>query len=388
VAAADRAAVARAEGWARPWEAVAQDVKEAYTDARERFGRRTAIFALPWFDVGGAEHFVLTLVRGMEGDDLVPCVAASPGRLTKELDASAEFAPLRRLRAPSDAVLNLAALAGLTVRTNPSAVNSHHLPTGLLARATALGSRRRARHALTIHVTEDPRMAPVAGIAGAFAFDAVLPVAESVRREITRFVPRARRRRFTVVHGGVDPLPETKKVAAVGVVARLVERKGHRVLLDAWRGVLDDPQLGDWGLELWGDGPEEDALRAQAEDLGIGSTVVFQGAVRDAATQVGRFPIVALPSFREGLPLVLLEAMAAGCAVVCSDLPGCRELLGDDVGLRVPPGDPEALRDALLALMTDEALRATQAQVGRDRVTHAFSRTDMVEEYRRALWLG
>ena len=387
--AAQRAEVARKEGWARPWPDVAADIHLTYQSACDRFAKPTVVFALPWFDVGGAEHIILTLVRGFSNGDVVPCVAAAPGLLTRELVPPAEFAPMRRVRGPTDAIRNLVAMAGVVIRTHPTAINSHHLPTGLIARAAATLSASKARHALTIHMVENPRMIPVAGFVGAYAFDKVLPVAESVRQEISRFAPTARRRRFSVVYAGVDIPPEPSSVArTVGVLARFVPRKGHRVILEVWERVKRDARAAGWELELWGDGPERESLERLARSLGIDSSVRFRGPVRNAAMRIGELSVVALPSFREGLPLVLIEAMAAGCPIVCSDLPGCRELLGERVGLRVSPGDVEGFKEALLAFIANADLRAEHAELGRRRAREKFSKGRQYERYRQELGIA
>jgi glycosyltransferase involved in cell wall biosynthesis len=98
--------------------------------------------------------------------------------------------------------------------------------------------------------------------------------------------------------------------------------------------------------------------------------------------------VVCLPSYREGLPTVLLEAAACGCALVATDVPGCREVVRDgDTGLLVPPRDPMALAAALRTLILDPALRARLSAAARKRVAEEFS-AEHVRQATNGLYAG
>jgi glycosyltransferase involved in cell wall biosynthesis len=141
---------------------------------------------------------------------------------------------------------------------------------------------------------------------------------------------------------------------------RLVEKKGATVLLEALAG-LDGT---DWRLDLIGDGPLRADLERQAAPLG--DRVRFRGQLTsdELARAMAEASIVVVPSVpaasgdQDGLPVVLLEAMTLGCAVVASALPGLDEALTDGrSGVLVPAGDPVALREALRALLSDPERR-------------------------------
>lgn len=141
-------------------------------------------------------------------------------------------------------------------------------------------------------------------------------------------------------------------------VGRLVEKKGLTVLLEALRGLE-----GGWSLDVAGDGPLRAALERQAQGL----PVRFLGQTgKDALGQAyGRCSVLAVPSVpaasgdQDGLPVALLEAMAAGCAVVASRIAGIDEVVVDgESGLLVAPGSSEQLGDALRRLLDDDALRS------------------------------
>lgn len=141
-------------------------------------------------------------------------------------------------------------------------------------------------------------------------------------------------------------------------VGRMVEKKGFAVLIEALRSI--DPTL--WHLTMVGDGP----LRASLESAAQGLPVTFVGqlgraelAAADAAAHIAVFPSVrAASGDQDGLPVALLEAMAAGCAVVVSDLPGLTDAVQDGVsGTVIPNGNAVALADAIGELIADVALR-------------------------------
>jgi len=170
--------------------------------------------------------------------------------------------------------------------------------------------------------------------------------------QVAQFADAAAGRLIRVVEDGAPV-----RLLAVG---RLVEKKGFHLLLRALATV--DPAR--WHLTIVGDGPERRALEAAAAGL----PVAFVGQLTrealtraDAEADVAVFPSVrAASGDQDGLPVALLEAMASGCAVIVSDLPGLDEAVEPGVsGLSVPSGDTAALRDALTAIIGDPALRAS-----------------------------
>ncbi len=238
----------------------------------------------------------------------------------------------------SDAFLLLAT----TMRRRPAIVYTHHsdlaIP-GLRAACEAYNRvhRRIAQLADVILVSSDgyhDRMATGTG-----------PPVEIVRWGVDtrRVLPRTPRP------------PGTLRVLFVG---QLRPYKGAHVLLDA---AGDLPGVT---VTLIGDGPERPRLLARAAGL---TGVTFRGRVGDAELweAYSSHDVVVLPSLTtaEAYGLVLGEGMAAGCVPVASDLPGVREVAGP-TGLLVPPGDTEALRDALKRLATDDTLLDRLAQAG------------------------
>ena len=168
-------------------------------------------------------------------------------------------------------------------------------------------------------------------------------------------------------------------------VGRLVEKKGFHLLLQALAPI--DPKR--WRLTIVGDGPDRRALEASAAGLPVDfvGQLTREALTRaDAEADVAVFPSVrATSGDQDGLPVALLEAMASGCAVMVSDLPGLDEAVEPGVsGVIVASGDVDALRDALTALIADPALRASLG-VGAAERAQSFDVTTVAAEYGKVL---
>jgi sugar transferase (PEP-CTERM/EpsH1 system associated) len=169
------------------------------------------------------------------------------------------------------------------------------------------------------------------------------------------------------------------KVAIVGTVGRFAEPKGYSYLLEAMVELRN--QNANIRALLVGDGPLRPAMEEKAEALGLSDTVVFTGIRRDVPEILALLDVFVLPSLWEGLPIALLEAMAAGLPVVATRVGGVPEVVVDGAtGLLVPPRAPEALSKAILKLLQDPDLRQKMGQAGQERVREYFSVERMVEE--------
>jgi glycosyltransferase involved in cell wall biosynthesis len=159
----------------------------------------------------------------------------------------------------------------------------------------------------------------------------------------------------------------------------LVERKGHAVLIRALAGL--DPAL-PWRLAIAGQGQERPVLEQLIGVLGVADRVQILGFRDDMPDVLAATDICAMPSLWEGLPLALLEAMAAGKPIVASETSGIPEAMtsGQD-GLLTPPGDVDALGAALDQLLRDPALRARLGTAAAARAAAEFSLDAMVTAY-------
>jgi glycosyltransferase involved in cell wall biosynthesis len=192
------------------------------------------------------------------------------------------------------------------------------------------------------------------------------------------FSDQAHWHKMHVVHCGVVPANYGRKVRTgygkhVLFVGRLAAMKGVPLLLEAIATVRRvHPDLN---VTIAGDGPDRAALEAQAVRLNLADTVHFAGyQSQDAvADLLEAADMLVLPSFAEGVPVVLMEAMASRLPVIASRIAGIPELVEDGVsGLLVPAGDGEAVTRALDRLLGDASLCARMGEAGRAKVEREF----------------
>jgi glycosyltransferase involved in cell wall biosynthesis len=168
--------------------------------------------------------------------------------------------------------------------------------------------------------------------------------------------------------------------SVVVAVGRLGDAKGYPILLNAMSMLL--ARLPDATLLIAGEGPLRSRLEGQAEELGLGRRVRFLGARPDVPRILAAGDVFALSSLWEGLPMALLEAMAAGIPCVATGVGGIPEAMRDqEEGLVVPPNDAGALAAALARCLEDRDFASRLAQRARARVERDFSARRMAREY-------
>lgn len=169
-----------------------------------------------------------------------------------------------------------------------------------------------------------------------------------------------------VIPNGFDikSVEKIQKENRILVVSRMFERKGIQYLIEALQGVPLD-----WDVWVVGDGPYLPVLKKLANNLGV--SVKFLGQVpNDQIFEIYlKSKIYVFPSRVENFPVVLLEAMAAGCAVITSTAAGCTEVVGD-AAIKVETGSVEALKRELLFLMNNQQEINRLGRLGQERVNH------------------
>jgi glycosyltransferase involved in cell wall biosynthesis len=189
----------------------------------------------------------------------------------------------------------------------------------------------------------------------------------------------------TVIPNGVDPRtfsPNGKHVeggSTVLFVGRLVPNKGPKTLLSSIPLVLKrHPQAR---FLIAGDGPMRSKLEGEARRLGVDGAVEFLGTRRDVPDLMRRADVFVRPSFMEGMPLTVLEAMASGLPVVATPVGGTPELLEDGIhGRLFPVGDQVALADSLTGILNDSEGGREMGRRGRALVEHSYPWDRVVEE--------
>jgi glycosyltransferase involved in cell wall biosynthesis len=214
--------------------------------------------------------------------------------------------------------------------------------------------------------------------------DRVAYITDDLRRH-KRVTGRARE--AVVIPNGV-PLFSTVRPAGpraddtftIGIVGRLSPIKGHRVLLDALEAL---PERRGLRVLVLGDGPLMDSLQADSARRGLSDAVHFLGFQKDPHSWMVALDLLVMPSFNEGLPYTLLEAMHLGVPVVASKVGGMRENLDEGrTAVLVPPGDARALAAAINTLRNDPTHRAALAAAARAEARQRFEIGAMAERYR------
>ncbi len=206
----------------------------------------------------------------------------------------------------------------------------------------------------------------------------VVAISHFCRSQLMLFSDPVHWDKITIVHCGVDPAgygqrPRGAFGKRVIFVGRLDPVKGAPLLVEAMAQVI--ARHPDARLTLVGDGPARPLAEARAKALGIAGSVTFagfqsQGAV---AALLEEADMLVLPSFAEGVPVVLMEALASRIPVIASRVAGVQELVEDGVsGFAVPPGDVATLAHRIGQLMEDPSLAARMGQAGRLMVEREF----------------
>jgi glycosyltransferase involved in cell wall biosynthesis len=183
--------------------------------------------------------------------------------------------------------------------------------------------------------------------------------------------------KIQVIPNGVDvdrfnPAGRVWRPARLLIVGRVVYQKGIDILLNALAGLKEL----EWSLSVVGDGPKRKELETQTKDLGLANRVKFLGwRDKDQLTEIYRQGnLFVYPSRDEGMPNVVLEAMASGLPVLASQIAGNEELVvPPETGLLVPPEDVENLRNGLRQLIPDADQRQSMGYAGRERVTANYT---------------
>lgn len=306
-----------------------------------------------------------------------------------------ELAPCRDLRCLRD-------LRRIIRDWRPDVVHTHSSKAGILGRFAAWREHVpcvvHTIHGLAFHPYERGwrnRVYILAERAAARRCHRILGVADAMRDQ-SLAAGIGRPAQYRTVWSGMDVEPflapqwsraEVRQALGlaeddfvIGTVARLAELKGHDDLLDALGPAL---QADSHLRLLWvGDGWWRERLLGRVSDLGLTGRVITTGLV--PPEQIPKFhqamDLLVHPSYREGLPRVVTQALLSGLAVVAYDVDGTREVCIDgETGRLVKPGDGAGLRDAVLSLRADPALRARFGAAGRALCRDRFSAGAMVE---------
>lgn len=341
---------------------------------------------------GGATQVAIQLVNAArDGGAVEPLLVLRRKRRTPpERIAELERAgtPMRIVPGWSHAA-SIAALVGVCREFRPDVLVAHGFSEHLWGRYAGLLAK--VPHLVHIeHNTRERytrwRLAQARWLAR--RTDRIVGCSEGVRRTLLDMGMPAER--TIAIPNGIrlepfaeaDAHPFARREPGIVMVARFSKQKDHATLLRALallreRGLQPPVQFAGGGKAL-----HRQPLEKLAAELGIDRQVRFLGVVRDVPQRLMAHRLCVLATHYEGMPLALLEGMAAGCAVVASAVPGVREVLDHGVdGLLVPESDPVAMADALERLLRDPQDAARMAAAARAVALERHGRELMNRRY-------
>ena len=322
--------------------------------------------------VGGAERLIEGLAGELQaaGDDVHVVATTRDGEIGDLLRGRGIPVTILGIRTSFDARAPIK-LAQLARRFRPDIVHSHLEVSDITTAAAKLIGLSSARLVSTVHNLGPSPKQPVKKTlwtAALARFDRVLCVSEDVKRKLP-YDGGAEVLFMSTVSETDAPLARLEARAHLGLspsapvvlaVGRLDRDKGFDVLGEAANTVSPNVRF-----VVIGDGAERAALTAYPR-------LELRGSLPDAATLLAAADIVVCPSRTEGLPQIILEAMAARCAIVATPVGGVPEAVVDgETGVLVPPEAPAALADAIEALLADAPRRAAYGEAGRAKLLAA-----------------
>ncbi|QYY32323.1 glycosyltransferase [Cupriavidus pinatubonensis] len=351
--------------------------------------------------MGGAEQQIAALARQFLRDGHAVAVVSLTAEQEVSLPEGATVLHLGMRKTLPSFARSLWRLNRFVRQWRPDVIHAHMVHANLAARVLAavtdapqvLCSAHSAREggrvrmlayrltdrwaALTTHVSEAGRQAMIA--AGAVAPERIRVVPNGI--DTALFRPDPARRQSTRAALGVDA--DTRVIINVG---RLVPEKAQHVLIEAFARLVRQADSatpsGAMRLFIVGAGPVRSTLEATIDRLGVQSVVTLLGMRNDVPALLNAADVFALSSDIEGMPLVIGEALASGCAVVATDAAGVAELLGD-AGKIVPCGSVEALADALDRAMACGVGMSGEQMARRQRIVDKFSLEAVARQ-----WIG
>ncbi|MHC4180999.1 MAG: glycosyltransferase [Planctomycetota bacterium] len=354
-------------------------------------------FVIDHLNVGGAQRHLVELFSGLDRTRFAPqlCVAKPGGTLIGTLEQMGIPVRCFDLGPTLAEPQTLVGLARMARRLRAGHVDIVH---GYLYMGNILGMLAGKLAGTPIRIAGKrsldryPRRAQLypTRLANRFAHR-ILCNAKAVRQFVLQ-EERPAPRKFAVIPNGIR-LPKTtvapvrpaavpEGARVVGTIGRLTWKKAYADLLEAARQIRTERP--DVEFVIIGEGPLRADLEAQAVRLGIGDHVHFLGEVHDVRALLQGFDVFTLSSVIEGMPNVLLEAMAAEKPAVVTKAGGMPEMvIHEETGLLVPPAAPAALASEILRLLSRPEDLARFGKAGRRLVEKRFTVSAMISSYAR-----
>lgn len=346
----------------------------------------------------GAERWILALVKNLPAADVESIVAVIQDEPGEEpalcRQAQALGARTQVFEAPGRLSLSAVGQLRAFIRDNDiDLLHTHFYKTDILGCFATRGTHCRIMTTPHGWSTNAGMKLRVYESLDRIAFrfhDAVVPLSEDLHRELEPLP--GLRGKLHLIRNGVD-LSEIDSVTSispaleayragddfvVGYIGQLIARKRVDTLIRAFAALARREKR----LCIVGEGDARPELERLAAELGVAERVTFYGYRPDRLELLKGFDVFVLPSLLEGIPRCVMESMAAGVAVVGSDIPGTRDIVEDGVtGLLFEPGSADELESKLAALAAEPGLAAKLSQAAETRVRAEYSAATMARRY-------
>lgn len=333
---------------------------------------RSILFVTSFMETGGTEKVICDLVSGLVEKGWIVYVISSGGRRVqeiKELGATHLEAASLASKSPWAICKSAKVIRNVVRKHDIGVINSHSYVSAVAAALARATLKKNFSHVFTLHIPEREFYFRVMGFTLNWLVDKTCTVCQWTKEKLVTSGLSAAN--IEVIYNGVktdhfrpasDRL-KNRRQFNIAVVARLVERKGHAVLLLAVRRLFDHSGPRDLQLHFYGDGPARPRLEDLSETLGLKDLVIFHGDTADVRAAYNNSDLFVLPSHSEGLPLTILESMSAGVPVVATTVNGIPEVVEDGkTGITFSPSDDRALSHIIADMMDEPELRKKLAR--------------------------
>ncbi len=344
----------------------------------------------PQLSVGGAERHIVDLASELQRNGHELLVSSHGGELVEPLvKCGIEHRCLPIHSRSMGAITSIFQLRRLVNEFQPDVVHAHSALATLMCRAAVAG--RGVPVVVTGHGWPEQRLGMVA--AALRTADAVIAISERMRTALISSGVAAHR--VVVVRHGVSPKPFASTAAEsfrrecgcagetvlIGVVGRLIRSKGHTTMIEAAKSLPADLP---WQMVFVGDGPLRSELQRQIASADLSNRIRLTGNQSDMGPVYGALDVAALPSYSEGMPLAVLEALASGVPVLATPVGGIPEIVEHNrTGWLVPVADSGLFADRLRQLIAKPGLRRAAGEAARTFAAAEFSSSAMVDKITR-----
>jgi len=349
----------------------------------------TILYLITSTNAGGTEKALFELISRIDRKRFAVyvCSLKQPGVFAKKIASAADgffslgLSEAGGLRAAANFLPALFKLLGILQNIKPHIIHSFLFRANIIAR---LAGRLAGVPIIisSIRVLEaGKRYKHLIDRLTAAMVDKYIAVSEAVRL-FTLSQVHLPENKIVTIYNGIDcsgapekaPEPLMVDSACCNIIfaGRFEQQKGHAVFIKALKQVKQ--QHANLKAYLFGEGPDEQHIRDMVVREGLAEHIIFMGVVDNIMPYMQQMNMCVLPSLWEGLPNVLLEAMAARCPIVATRIPGVDEIVLDgQTGILCEPGNASALAEALLRLIQNPELARAVAAAGRLRVEQRFS---------------